>query len=340
MKNLKFGCCLGGGDFDKLLMEAKRIEESEFDSIWVTDHITSANLKKDYLNVWCYLTAYATVTNRVGLGTLVTDPCRMNPAVLAQIVATIDQISKGRMILGIGAGEAMNLVPFGIPANNRVQRMKESIQIIKGLWTTKFFDYKGQFFNFNRAHLQAPPYQNPHPPIFVSAFSPKSRKIAALEGDGWLSLAASPSIIKQGLAEIREIAEKAGRNISGLEVVYFAEFSVAEDYEKAEKTIEAGARRGLAVWPKNLRRLGYDAIDEFDYSRLIPDETTESKIKKFSETVPLEAVRVTAIYGTPQDCIKKIEEFRAAGVTYLILRPPELENNLRLFNGDIRPNLI
>lgn len=340
MKDLKFGYCLGGGDFESLLKEAKRIEDSEVDSIWVTDHVTSANLKKDYLNVWCYLTAYATVTNKVGLGNLVTDPCRMNPAVLAQIVATIDQISKGRVILGIGAGEAMNLVPFGILANHRVERMKESIQIMKGLWANEFFDYKGRFFNFNRAHLQAPPYQKPHPPIFVSAFSPKSRSVAALEGNGWLSLAASPSIIKQDLAEIRETAEKAGRNISGLEVVYFAEFSVAEDHEEAERMIEANARRGLTVWPKNLRRLGYDASDEFDYSRVIPDKTTESKIKKFSEMIPLEAVQATAIYGTPQDCIEKIEEFHAAGVTYLILRSPELENNLRLFKKEIKPNFI
>lgn len=151
------------------------------------------------MNVWSCLTAYAMVTEKVHLVTLVTDPCRMHPTVLAQTVITIDKISNGRIILGIGAGEAINLKPYGIPYDNRVARLKESIQVMKGLWTYERFDYQGQYFKLSSAHLQIIPVQKPFPPIFISALSPNSRIIAASEGNGWVSLATSPKMIKEDL---------------------------------------------------------------------------------------------------------------------------------------------
>ena len=148
------------------------------------------------------------VTEKVHLVTLVTDPCRMHPTVLAQTVIIIDKISNGRIILGIGAGEAMNLKPYGIPYDNRVAQLKESIQVMKELWTYEWFDYQGQYFKLSPAHLQIIPVQKTFPPIFISALSPNSRIIAASEGNGWVSLTTSPKMIKEDLVKIQNIAKK------------------------------------------------------------------------------------------------------------------------------------
>jgi len=336
--NLKFGLDLSGVDFEDLPRVAKSVEEAGFDSIWSSDHIVSANLNREYLNTWPRLTAYAMATKKVRLGTIVTDPCRMHPAVLAQMIGTIDRISNGRFILGMGAGEIMNLKPYGIPYDHRVERLRESLQVMKGLWMQEFFSYQGRYFHLSSAHIQAFPVQKPHPTTFVSALSPKSMRVMASEADGWLSLASSPKMVKQNLAKIREICGRINRNMSALEVVFFTEFAVAEDYEEAENAVKGSARRTLAVWPKNLERLGYQARDEYDYSRMIPDESSESQIREFAESIPIELVRDTAIYGTSQDCINKIREYCEVGVTYLILRPANVEKQLRPFKQEIKPS--
>ncbi len=113
-------------------------------------------------------------------------------------------------------------------------------------------------------------------------------------------MAASPKIIKEDLVKIQNIAKKRDKDISNFEAVFFVEFFVAEDYEEAENMVKSNARCDLAVWPKNLRRLGYNSRNEYNYSNIIPDEKTENYIHQFSKMIPIQAVRGTAIYSTPK----------------------------------------
>lgn len=160
------------------------VDHLGFDSVWVLDHIVLENYRSISLEAWCVLSALATCTNRVTLGTSVTDPYRRHPAVLAQTVATLDYVSKGRAVLGLGAGESMNVDPFGIPRDRRIVRMKETIEILRRLWTSDAIDYSGEIFRLSKAFIQVPAVRKQSIPIYLAANSPKTRRLVGLYGDG------------------------------------------------------------------------------------------------------------------------------------------------------------
>ena len=136
MKHLRFGCFLPvpAVPVEKLLRIAQVNEEAGFDSLWIPDHLLFIP-HGIVPEAWSTLAAVAVATKKATLGTCVSDPHRHHPAVLAQKVATVDRISGGRAILGIGAGEAMNVVPFGIDWNRPVSKLVEAVKIIRGFWS-------------------------------------------------------------------------------------------------------------------------------------------------------------------------------------------------------------
>ena len=131
LPDIKFGNYIPAPAFKLLtiLRSVKAAEEVGFDSIWIADHL--AMIPVGYCpEVWSILGSLAISTKYVMLGTGVTDPHRRHPALLAQTLATLDQMSRGRMVLGIGPGEAINLDPYGIPWDRPVARMVEVITIM------------------------------------------------------------------------------------------------------------------------------------------------------------------------------------------------------------------
>jgi alkanesulfonate monooxygenase SsuD/methylene tetrahydromethanopterin reductase-like flavin-dependent oxidoreductase (luciferase family) len=142
------------GSYEQMAKHAMLAERSRLDSIWAPDHLVVEDYRKTCPEAWCILSALATCTKRVTLATSVTDPYRRNPALLAQTVATLDMISGGRVVLGLGAGEAMNVDPYGIAWDNRTARMKETVEIIRRLWEGEMVDYHGEVFRFAKAFIQ------------------------------------------------------------------------------------------------------------------------------------------------------------------------------------------
>jgi len=139
------------GPIEKGIHQIKRLEEIGYDSVWMADHlmgwtpesiwtpdlIKAAAFQKDphiFHEVYSILAVAAWATSKITLGTSVTETFRRHPAVLAQTLITQDNISKGRVILGIGAGEGENVIPYGIKWDKPVSRLEESIKIIKLLW--------------------------------------------------------------------------------------------------------------------------------------------------------------------------------------------------------------
>ncbi|MEM2970613.1 MAG: LLM class flavin-dependent oxidoreductase, partial [Candidatus Bathyarchaeia archaeon] len=117
-------------------------EKIGFDSYWMPDHLVATGVKRwEALEAWSTLCALAVQTKRIKLASGVSDTYRHHPAVLAQMAATCDVLSNGRAILGIGIGEAMNLVPFGILHDKPVERTVEAIQIIRRLFVEDFVDF-------------------------------------------------------------------------------------------------------------------------------------------------------------------------------------------------------
>ncbi|MHA1833143.1 MAG: LLM class flavin-dependent oxidoreductase, partial [Candidatus Baldrarchaeia archaeon] len=236
---IRFGCFLPipAAPVDRLFKIAKVNEEAGFDSIWVPDHILFIP-PGTVPEAWSMLSATAMITNKAILGTCVSDPHRYNPAVLAQKVATVDQISGGRVILGIGAGEAMNLEPFGIEWRKPVSKLVEAVKIIRKLWAGEIVTYEGEFWRYKEAFLQITPV-NGKVPIYFGANSPRTLKLTGEMADGWLSIPLSPKLYEKRLEYVKEGAEKAGRSLEQIDTGIYLYTCVAENAEEAYKQIDS-----------------------------------------------------------------------------------------------------
>ena len=315
----RFGLVGSSYPFSRCLDTALLAEKNGFDSIWFGDHLALPFSPSNCLDTWTVFGALAMETNWIKLGMSVTDPVRKHPAVLAQTSATVDILSKGRMILGIGAGEAMNLEPYGISWERPVARMRETIKIVKKLWSDDQVDYDGEFYKLRSAFVNPKPVQKPHLPIWVGANSRLALRLTGELGDGWIPTRTTPETLASDLKLIRKRAEEVGRNAKQIEVAPHAFTLISRSRDVAREALTR-VRPYLLFTPKRVEQLGYAMpTHEFDLSRLLCSADIEKKFREKAEEVPIEAAEEIAIWGTPDDCISKIERFIEAGATHLVL---------------------
>ena len=303
---------------DDVLEVARAGEERGFDSLWSGDHL----LHFPGLRVpeaWTLLTASSMVTNKVLLGTSVTCPHRYHPAVMAQRLATIDHFSGGRIIFGLGAGDAINLETFNIEWKRPVSKLIEYVEIMRRLWSGETFSHDGEFWRFKDAFLQIKPVKD-RVPIYFAANSPRMTRLTGEMADGWLPLTLTPEMYKKRLKVIRESAKKAGRNPDDIDMGLYIPTYVADKAEDAFKHLET--YKALLV-PDVLREAGYELelpeeLSTYSYMDWKPTMEYMGVIAEYSKYVPNEAVADFALGGTVKDCIDKIEEFVKAGVKHFI----------------------
>lgn len=297
------------------------IEKNGYDSIWLADHTVSTPVGEEWppvLEAWTTLAAIATQTKTLKLGTSVTDPHRRHPAILAQTATTLDIISNGRVILGIGAGEAMNLDPFGIPQNKPVSKMRETIEVMKKLWTGEVVEHKGEFFDIPYGCLVPTPKKKSIP-VWVAAWRPRSLRVTAELGDGWLPSAYSPELLRADLETIRRCALKAGRNVGDIEPGCILPTILTEDSDEAKEAAqELSVRMRVSIAPSTLRSLGYEGPMEFDIVHWRPDPRSMRVLMEKAAYVPFDIVKRLITYGTPDECIDRFEEFAEAGLRHFI----------------------
>lgn len=168
---------------------ARRAEEAGVDSLWVQDHLLFRLADTETEGPWesmSLLAALAAITERVELGTLVTCTSFRNPALTAKIVDTIDEISGGRVILGLGAGwHEPEYQAFGLPFHHRVSRFEEAIQIIHGLLRDGQVDFQGKYYSARECELRP---RGPRPngaPIMLGTTGPRMLRITARYADLW-----------------------------------------------------------------------------------------------------------------------------------------------------------
>ena len=313
---VKFGVMVKPAPYERMVEDAVLADKLGFDSVWVPDHIILENYRRTSLEAWCLLSALGTRTRKVTLGTSVTDPYRRHPGVLAQTVATLDQITGGRAILGLGAGEAMNVDPFGIPRDRRIARMKETVEILRSLWKGDIVDYDGKIFNLAKAFLQVLPAQKPSVPIYLAANSPMTRRLVGRYGDGWLAEMMSPRRYEADIREVRAAARKAGKGAKDIDVVCVVTTAVSSNYDEAREAALFQAKRRFLWWPKQLKLYGYTVTEEYDWNGLLVDKHTSEEIREHIEEVPDRVCEEVTIFGTSEDCIDKIEKYLKSGVTH------------------------
>jgi len=335
---LKFGYVLPHYPFELICENAILAEKSGFDSVWMTDHMLGVGIKRWHsLEAWSILAGLSSKTERVTLGACVSDPHRRHPAVLAQTVTTLDIMSRGRAMLGMGAGEAMNLDPYGISWGRPVSRMREAIIMIKRLWTEESVNYEGEFFKLEEAFLSPKPLQKPHPPIWVAANSPKTMRIAAELADSWIptGVLMPPGVYQENLRKIERWAKDGGRDPSQLEPAVFLCTVATEDQETARKFMEFPAKILLSLTPRLLKDYGIESPPrDLHVSRFVFNSKTVQKLLEAVKEIPYGPIEEIFVFGTPDNCIDKLEKYAKAGARHFLLNffvPPELSKSMIQF---------
>jgi probable F420-dependent oxidoreductase len=281
--SLRFGVQLSLKPPQEQFDLVRRIEALGFDSVWTGDHVSFHNPMYESLTL---LATYVPITSRLRLGTAVYLLALRRPAIAAKITATLDVLSNGRLIFGVGVGgeNPKEFEVVGVPHGERGARVSEGIDVVRTLWRDTPASFKGRFTEFSGVSLDPKPVQKPGPPIWIGGRSDAALARAGRQGDGWVSYVVQPERYAQSLAKIRAAASAAGRSTDGFAAGHLAFVTVGRDYESAK-----------AVWAEALtRRYAQDF---------------EPLAKKYG------------IIGTPEQCAEQLEAFRAAGCNYVILNP-------------------
>ncbi|MGH7965786.1 MAG: LLM class F420-dependent oxidoreductase [Candidatus Binatia bacterium] len=211
------------GSWQELLSLWRELDTLGFDSAWVFDHFIPifSDPTGPCLEGWTALSALAMATQKMRVGVMVTGNTYRHPAVLAKMATTVDIISNGRLILGMGAGwfeREHNAYGITFPrVGERLARLNEAIPIIKMLWTEERVNFNGRYYQITDAPFQPKPVQKPHPPILVGATGEKvALKIVARHAEIWNTFG-TPDECRHKLAVLTEHCHRVGRDPASIE---------------------------------------------------------------------------------------------------------------------------
>jgi len=212
-------------DAQALVGLASRAEELGFDSVWVHDHVFNVGHVfdriggKPYYEPLTLLSFVAARTRRVRLGTSVLVLPYHNPIRLAKTAATLDVLSGGRLILGVGVGLIEKEIrAMGSPFAERGALTDEAIAVMRALWTEDEPSFDGKYYRFAGMKFSPKPLQKPSIPVVIGGVSRAAIRRAARLGDGWQPLGLAPEALGQGIARLRTEAQSYGRDVSTIPV--------------------------------------------------------------------------------------------------------------------------
>ncbi len=215
---------------------AQRADELGFADLWVTNNTVDEVRSFDSFTV---LTYAAALTTRIRLGVSVLVLPTYHPVHVAHVVATLDQLSGGRATLGVGLGRVEEYQLFQVPAERRVRRLTESIELIRALWADEHITYEGELYTAERANLGVRPVQQPAPPIWLGSFNPVALQRAARIGDGWMGAGgSSTAAFAAAVPALREALDEHGRDASSFPISKRVFLSVHDDRSVARAEVE------------------------------------------------------------------------------------------------------
>jgi len=259
----------------------RRVEALGFDSVWTGDHVSFHTPLYESLTL---LAAYAPLTARVRLGTAVYLLALRPPAVAAKITATLDVLSGGRLIFGVGVG-GENPKEFelcGVPHRERGARVDEGIEVVRTLWRDAPASFKGRFTRFEGVSIDPKPVQRPGPPIWIGGRSDAALARAGRVGDGWVSYVVTPERYARSLATIRAAAAAHGRALDGFVAAHLVFITVDPDVARAR-----------ATWVARLSR-------------------------RYNQDFGPLAERY-GVFGPPERCAERLQAFVDAGCRYFLM---------------------
>ncbi|MFQ5762081.1 MAG: LLM class flavin-dependent oxidoreductase [Candidatus Bathyarchaeia archaeon] len=295
-------------DFGSMCELAKRVEASGYSSLWLTDHLQPPGITGMVHETLTTLAALACEMKQCRLGTMVFCYSYRHPALLASALATVDDISGGRLDVGLGLGSKDQTVEtrsLGIAhpmSSQRLEEFREYVQVLKALWTQPQVTYHG-----TRYHVEGrgvyPCRQKPHPPLWIGARKPRMMQLAASHTDGWNYYGLSVEEYKNAAQLMKEYCLQFGRDPATLKRSFFTGVVIANsEAELKEKIARASRHRSIS-----------------------PDEFLERSC--------------TAVYGTPGECIETVAQLIKEDVDLIILRDYNLKGeNIELFSKKVAPH--
>jgi len=284
---------------------AKLAEDAGFQNIWITDHYNNRD-------VWSTLAVLSLMTNRIKLGTGVTNPYTRNAAITASSIASINELSGGRAILGIGPGDKATFDKMGIDWDKPLTRVKESVLAIRAFLAKEQVNQAG----FKGAQMAFGPSKIP---VYIGAQGPKMLELAGEIADGVLINASHPDDFKFAVPMIRQGAEKAGRKPEDVQVCAYASFSADKDQAKAVNASKIVVAFIVAGSPQNVLERHGIGMDE---ARAISDALAKYDFKTAMAAVSPRMSEAFSVSGTPQDCRARVDELIKTGVTQIVVGSP------------------
>jgi probable F420-dependent oxidoreductase len=289
-------------EYKDALEMVKRVEEEGLDAAWVSEHHFAED---GYLpSLLVLLSAFATVTDRIELGTGVVLAPFHDPIRLAEDFAVVDQLSNGRVICGLGIGwRDEEFRAFGVPTKTRVRRLEEVTEILRLAWSEERFDFSGRHYHYEGVAVHPKPKRIP--PILVGGFVDGAIRRAGRIGDGYISSRADASRVSESFAIASEERAKAGRSGPPITAVLVNGY-VTNDPERDWPLVRDGVGHQLGVYAG--WRTGTDVPGK-PLQVIPPDE---------------ELIRSTTAFGTPDEVAAKLDPMVSALAPYpeshLILR--------------------
>ncbi len=277
---MKIGVSIFNTDYAIRIEElARAAEERGFESLFLPEHTHipksrkspwpgGPKLPREYwhtLDPFVALSTAAAVTTRLRLGTGICLVVERDPITLAKEIASLDFLSRGRFLFGVGGGwNAEEMAHHGTDFKKRWRILRERILAMKEIWMKEEAEFHGEFVNFDALWSLPKPVQKPHPPVLLGVNTPNARDRVVEYADGWFPLAARAGDLAEGIADLRRRAEKAGRDPASLSVSVFGakgDEATLRGYEKA------GAERTILGLPSASRDEILPLLDQ--YAKLV-----------------------------------------------------------------------
>ena len=269
------------GEFDPAAYRSyfARAEELGFDSAWAQENMLGSSPQLSPLESMSYAAA---CTEQLRLGCVVFVSTLHSPVHLAKSLASLDQLSRGRIDVGVGTGGKMRpFAAFGVDPDRYAARFTEGVELMKALWTQPRVTFDGEFWQLRDAAMEPRPFQKPHPPLWFGANSPTALRRAVRLGDGFFGAGATPTArFAEQVQLVREALAAAGRAATDFAIAKRVYIAIDEDAGRA-------------------RRRMNDAMENL-YGRRVPD------------------IEAAAIAGTPADCVAAVREVAAAGAELIL----------------------
>jgi coenzyme F420-dependent glucose-6-phosphate dehydrogenase len=312
----------------KLLDFAIEAEQCGFDSVWISDHFQPWRHTDGHAPfAFSWLGALGARTERILLGTSVLTPTfRYNPAIVAQAFGTLGVLNPGRMILGVGSGESLNEIAVTGGAwpepKERLARLRESIELIRRLWTEDLVTFEGKYYQTLNATIYDKPTQPV--PIYISAGGPVAAKFVGRAGDGFICTSGKGDELYRDklLPAVAEGAQAAGRDTASIEKTIEVKVSFDTDYNRA--------MQDTRIWAAL-------ALPAEDKANIHDPREMERK----AEAVADQAHKRWLVSSDPDEHIEQIRHYIDLGFTHLIFHAPGDDQSrfLQLYAKEILPRL-